>query len=159
MQSRKNIIIYTVIAVAMAVAAYLFLTQNKNATIKKDDREKFASTVEHFNILEEMALDAMRLRDTTTQETFLQNLKETALTDWADCVNVLELAEKMDLPPHIENYRNHLVEYSNHRLQQTLFLIRAAEEKTEKYRESIDSVQKKINAVKEIIKKEKPLFN
>ena len=101
----------------------------------------------------------MRLRDTTTQETFLLNLKETALTDWAECVNVLELAEKMNLPPHIESYRHHLIEYSNHRLQQTLFLIKATEEKTEKYRGSIDSVQKKINEVKEIIKKEKPSFN
>jgi hypothetical protein len=159
MASKKNIIIYTVIAAALTAGAFLFFTQKKNSTIKKDDREKFASTVEHFNILEEMALDAMRLRNTTTQETFLLNLKQTALTDWAECVNVLELAEKMDLPPHIENYRLHLIEYSNHRLQQTLLLIRASEEKTEKYRGSIDSVQKKINAVKEIIKKEKPSSN
>ena len=159
MQSKRNAIIYVAVAVVVVVGAVLFFRQMENVAIKKDDRDKFASTVEHFNILEEIALDAMRLRDTTTQETFLLKLKETALTDWAECVNVLELAEKMDLPPHIETYRKHLIEYSNHRLQQTLFLIKASEEKTEKYRESIDSVQKKINAVKEIIKKEKPSFN
>jgi hypothetical protein len=89
----------------------------------------------------------------------LLKLKETALTDWSECVNVLELAEKMDLPPHIENYRTHLIEYSNHRLQQTLLLIKAKEEQTEKYRGSIDSIQKKINEVREIIKKEKPSFD
>jgi hypothetical protein len=159
MQSKKNVIIYIVIAIAAVIGAVLFFRQKDNSTIKKDDREKFSSTVEHFNILEEIALDAMRLRDTTTKESFLLNLKETALTDWAECVNVLEIAEKLDLTPQTEGYRVHLIEYSNHRLQQTLLLIKASDEQTEKYRGSIDSVQKKINEVREIIKKGKPSFD
>lgn len=146
------------IIIATISAAFFYL-QSQKPVLRNDDTEKFASTVEHFSILEEMALDAMRIRDTTTQESLLLNLKETALTDWAECVNVLELAEKMDLPPHLESYRHHLIEYSNHRLQQTLFLIKATEEKTEKYRTSIDSVQTKIDAVKQIIKKEIQSFN
>jgi hypothetical protein len=158
MQSKRNIIIICIV-IAAVIGGVLFLGQNENPSVKKDDREKFSSSVEHFNILEEIALDAMRLRDTTTKENFLVNLKETALADWAECVNVLDLAEKLDLPPNIENYRLHLIEYSNHRLQQTLFLIKATEEQTEKYRGSIDSMQKKINAVAEIIKKEKPSFD
>ena len=157
MQSNKNVITYIVIVVATAavIGGVLFFRQKENPTVKKDDREKFSSTVEHFNILEEIALDAMRLRDTTTKESFLLNLKETALADWPECVNVLDLAEKLDLPPNIENYRLHLIEYSNHRLQQTLLLIKASDEQTEKYRGSIDSVQQKINEVRKIIKKEK----
>ncbi|MEP7373886.1 MAG: hypothetical protein ABI675_10885 [Chitinophagaceae bacterium] len=157
MQSKKNIIIITIVIAAM-IGGVLFLRQKETPTVKKDNREKFSSTVEHFNILEEIALNAMRLRDTTTKEDFLLNLKETALTDWAECVNVLEEAEKLNLPPNIENYRLRLMEYSNHRLQQTLFLIKATQEQTEKYRSSIDSVQQKINEVGEIIKKEKPSF-
>jgi len=145
--------------VVATISIVFFYLQSQKPALKKDDTEKFASTVEHFNILEEIALDAMRIRDTTTKENFLANLKETALTDWAECVNVLELAEKMDLPPHIESYRNHLIEYSNHRLQQTLLLIKATEEQTEKYRGGIDSMQKKINEVKDVIKKEKPSFD
>ena len=151
--------IIIVVAIATVIGGVLFLRQKDPPATKKDDREKFSSTVEHFNILEEMALDAMRLRDTTTKKNFLLNLKETALADWAECVNVLDLAEKLDLPPHIESYRMHLIEYSNHRLQQTLLLIKSSEEQTEKYRGSIDSVQKKINEVTEVIKKEKPSFD
>jgi len=158
MQSKRNIIIICIV-IAAVIGGVLFLRQDENPSVKKDDREKFSSSVEHFNILEEIALDAMRISDTTTKENFLLNLKETALADWAECVNVLDLAEKLDLPPNIENYRLHLIEYSNHRLQQTLFLIKATEEQTEKYRGSIDSMQKKINAVAEIIKKEKPSFH
>jgi hypothetical protein len=158
MQSRKNVIVYIVVALVVVIGAILFFRQKESSTVKKGDTEKFSSTVEHFNILEEIALDAMRLRDTTTQESFLMNLKETALTDWVECVNVLELAEKMELPPHIESYRKHLIEYSNHRLQQTLLLIKATEEKTQKYRGSIDSVQKKITELREVIKREKPSF-
>ena len=117
-----------------------------------------AVLLEHFNILEEIALDAMRFRDTTTNENYLLNLKKTALTDWAECVNVLELAKKMDLPPAMETYRKHLIDYSNHRLQQTLLLIKATEEQTDKYKESIDSVQQEINVVRGIIQQEKPSF-
>lgn len=65
------------------------------------------------------------------------------------------LAEKPDLPTPLEIYRQHLVEYSNHRLQQTLLLLKAAEEKTTNYRSSIDSVQKKINVLRKVIHKEK----
>ena len=161
MQSKKNVITYLVIvgAIAVMIAGVLFFRQKEKPTVNTNDTEKFSRAVEHFNVLEEIALDAMRLTDTTTKENFLLNLKKTALMDWAECVNVLDIAEKLDLPPQVENYRIHLIEYSNHRLQQTLLLIKASEEETEKYRGSIDSVQKKINAVREIIKKEKPSFN
>ena len=160
MQSNSNVITYIIMAAAIAtvIGGVLFLRQKDPPATKTGDREKFSSTVEHFNILEEIALDAMRLRDTTTKESFLLNLKETALADWAECVNVLDLAEKLDLPPHIESYRRHLIDYANHRLQQTLLLIKSSEEQTEKYRGSIDSVQKKINEMSEVIKKEKPSF-
>ena len=146
------------ILIATVCSAFFYL-QNQKPVIKNDDNEKLSRTVEHFNILEEIALDAMRLRDTTTKEIFLLNLKETALADWAECINVLDEAEKLELAPQAESYRKHLIEYSNHRLQQTLFLIKATEEQTDKYKGSIDSVQKKINEVREIIKKEKPSFD
>lgn len=80
------------VAIATLTSGVLLFRQKDPQATKKDDSEKFSSTVEHFNILEEMALDAMRLRDTTTKESFLLNLKETALADWAECVNVLDLA-------------------------------------------------------------------
>jgi hypothetical protein len=136
----------------------VFKAKRSPAT-KKDDREKFSSTVEHFNILEEMALDAMRLRDTTTKEKFFVEFEGNGACRLGGMCERFRLSRKTDLPPHIENYRMHLIEYSNHRLQQTLLLIKSSEEQTEKYRGSIDSVQKKINEVKEVIKKEKPSFD
>lgn len=152
---------YILLAIVIGVVFWgiIFFNRKGTSEVKKDDREKFSSTVEHFNILEEMALEGMRLRDTIKKERFLLNLKETALLDWAECVNVLDMAEKLNLPPYIESYRLHLIEYSNHRLQQTLLLIKATEEQTEKYRGGMDSIQKKINEVKVIIKKEKPSFD
>jgi ABC-type uncharacterized transport system permease subunit len=62
MQSKKNVIICIAVVLAIVIGVLLFLRQKENTTVKKDDREKFSSTTEHFNILEEMALDAMRLK-------------------------------------------------------------------------------------------------
>jgi len=49
---------YILLAIAIAVVfgGIIFFNKNGTSEVKKDDREKFSSTVEHFNILEEMAL-------------------------------------------------------------------------------------------------------
>jgi hypothetical protein len=44
-----------------------------------------------------------------------------------------------------------MLQYSNHRLQQTLLVIKATQEETEKYSNSLDSIQKEINVVMEKI--------
>lgn len=64
--------------------------QGKTPAVKQQHTKKFASSVEHFNVLEEIAQDAMKWRDTSDTEIFLANLKETALPDWAECINVLD---------------------------------------------------------------------
>ena len=71
MQQERMLLFYPYWRLLLRLAHFYFTHERKIQVPKKDDREKFASTVEHFNILEEMALEAMRLRDTTTQETFL----------------------------------------------------------------------------------------
>ena len=44
-----------------------------------------------------------------------------------------------------------MLNYSKHRVQQTLLVIKASEEQTDKYQNSIDSIQKEINIVMEKI--------
>lgn len=150
-----------IVQMLLTVAAVLILHSCKEAKPAEtvNPTEKFAAAVEHFNILEEMSLTAMRLSDTTSRESYMANLKETALPNWAECINVLDLAEKLELPASMENYRLHLIDYSNQRLQQTLLLIKAYEQPKGMYQGSIDSIQQKINEAKSLATKERKKFN
>jgi rhomboid protease GluP len=138
-----------------AIATFFYLQREKPAS-KKDDSEKFSRTLEHFSILEEIAIEAMQKSDTTTKEMFLSNLKKTALIDWAECVNLFDEAEKLELPNYIEEYRVSLLEYSKQRVQQTLLIIKSEEEQTDKYNRSIDSIQSKITKIVEEVKAKGP---
>lgn len=51
----------------------------------------------------------------------------------------------------MQTFRTNMLQYSNHRLQQTLLFIKATQEETEKYSNSLDSIQKEINVVMEKI--------
>jgi hypothetical protein len=108
---------------------------------KKNAREEYFKKVEHFTILEEMAAEAMNRVDTMSDQTYLHNLKKTALVDWTECVNLCDEAKQLDLPPELEENRKQLSLYSNYRIQQTLLFIKAEEEKTDKYKDGIDSIQ------------------
>lgn len=138
------------IVAATVLAVFLYLKKSESG-IKKDDSEKFSRTMEHFGALEELALEAMQPSDTTSKEVYLTQLRKTALTDWAECVNLFDEAEKFDLSPRLQTFRGDMLKYSNHRLQQTLLFIKTAEEETDKYQNSIDSIQKEINLVMEKI--------
>ena len=138
--------------VAATIFTAFFYLKNQEPGIKNDDSEKFSRTMEHFGALEELALEAMQPSDTTSKEVFLTQLKKTALTDWVECVNLFEEAEKFKMSPSLQALRVNMLQYSNQRLQQTLLFIKAAEEETDKYGSGIDSIQKEINMVMEKIK-------
>lgn len=110
--------------------------------------------MEHFSVLEEIAMDAMQPSDTLTKEEFLTQLKKTALVDWAECVNLMDEAKKMKLSPALQALRTDLCTYSNHRIQETLLYIRANEEGTNKYNKSIDSIQRGIRVLVEDMKEQ-----
>ncbi len=146
----------TLILLSAIVASFIYLN-SKKVVSKRDDSEKFSRSVEHFSVLEELALDAMMSNDTTGKDAFLHELKKTALVDWAECVNLMEDAERLELPEYMDDYRLKLLEYSNQRLQQTLLFIRATEEDTEKYNNGIDSIQTRITKVLNELKEKGPI--
>jgi rhomboid protease GluP len=131
--------------------AFVFLKRNAPVEVK-DDSERFSRTMEHFGALEELALEAMHPADTVPEATYLKELKKTALTDWVECVNLFEEAEKFALPPRLKTLRADMLEYSKHRVQQTLMVIKAAEGKTERYKPGIDSIEEQIRLVIEKVR-------
>ena len=135
-------------------AGLLLFFFRRSGTEKNDesDYERFSRTMEHFSVLEEIAMDAMQPSDSLTKQEFLIQLKKTALVDWTECVNLMDEAREMKLSPALQALRADLVVYSNHRIQETLLYIRANEEGTNKYNKSIDSIQRGITALIDVMK-------
>lgn len=139
-RSRVPELITAVITIAVTVA---YLNVNKRSIVR-DDSEAFFKKMEHFSILESMALEAMQPTDTASQETFLKELRKTALSNWADCVNLMDETEKMALPDNLIDTRNQMKQYAGQRVQQTLLYIRALEEDTNTYDHRLDSLLNEI---------------
>jgi hypothetical protein len=139
-----------VIAAATILVVFFYLKKSE-PDIVKDDSEKFSRTMEHFGALQELALEAMQRSDTTSKEVYLTQLRKTALIDWAECVNLFDEAEKFNLSSQQHTFRIDMSTYSKHRVEQTLLVIKAAEEGTNKYQHSIDSIENEIESVMEKI--------
>jgi rhomboid protease GluP len=117
---------------------------NKAERKKREDDDKFQRLVKHFDILQDIAIEAMESTDTTDKERHAANLDRTAFKNWVECVNLMDEGAKLVLTAEMENVRLTLREYANHRIQETLLLIKSASENTYKYSHAIDSIQQLI---------------
>lgn len=142
------------IIIAATIATAFFFLKGTETITTKDDSEKFSRTMEHFAALEELALEAMQNSDTISKEVYLTQLKKTALTDWVHCVTLFEEAEKFELSKRLQTLRGDMLDYSKHRLQQTLLFIKAADTIDDRYNSGLDSIQNVINLVMEKIQKD-----
>ncbi len=151
-RSRIPELITAVVTIAVTIA---YLNVNKRSVVR-DDSEAFVKKMEHFSILESMALEAMQPADTASQETFLKELRKTALSNWADCVNLMDETEKMALPENLIETRSQMKQYAAQRVQQTLLYIRSLQENTNAYDHSIDSllneIEKTVNRLKQTLR-------
>lgn len=134
------------VAAVTVVFVFVYLKNNSTGTMIKD-QESFSRTMEHFAALEELALEAMQSGDTTTKDVYLERLKKTALTDWVHCVDLFEESKTLKLDPKLGSIRETMLQYSNHRVQQTLLYIRAVEEDSDRYTPGIDSIQREIDLI------------
>lgn len=108
------------------------------------DVEKFSRVREHFSVLEEIAIEAMRGADSLSKEEYLLGLQKTALVDWTECVNLMDESGKLLLPEYLQKIRADLRLYAEYRIEQTILYIKAKEEETDRYNKSIDSLNQLI---------------
>lgn len=134
----------------------MFACAPEQKTEKVSDSEKFIKKLEHFSLLEEIAIDAMHPRDTMSKPSFIKALQKTALQDWVECVNLMDESEKFLLPPDMQELRSDLKAYANHRIQETQLYIRANKEGTNRYNKQIDSLHTEINQLMEKIRENRP---
>jgi membrane associated rhomboid family serine protease len=114
---------------------------NKEERKRREDEEKFQRLLTHFGLLHELAMEAMVQSDSTSNEKYLGDLNKVALNDWVECVNLMDEASSFLLTQEMAAVRIKLHEYANHRIQETLLLIKSVKEDTQKYNHSIDSIQ------------------
>jgi rhomboid protease GluP len=167
--SKKTSMIVSLLAAVIILLVFIVLTNQKAPGIKIDyqtgdflkkeermekevDREKFSRAMEHFSILEEMAIEAMQPSDTLSKEAYLTGLQKKALVDWTECINLMDDAAKLDLSDQLDSLRIDLTEYAKNRAKQTLLYIKANEEGSNRYNSGIDSLETEIEKITQKIK-------
>lgn len=142
--------------VYLSILLALFSCSSRKEEPKKDDSQLFSSKLEHFDLLEDIALDAMKRNPKKDTEIYLKELKKTALTDWAECVNLMDEAAKLKIDDENESLRKDLHRYATQRIEQTRLYIRAEEDPgSHKFDNQIDSIEFEISGLLLEIKRKK----
>lgn len=123
---------------------------------KPDDSQLFLNKIEHFELLEEIAIESVAKQNAFTASAFLKELKTVALKDWVECVNLMDESKKLKLDQENESLRKDLHRYASMRIEETKLLISELQEQpTKKYDNSIDSIRFEISEILRDIKKKK----
>lgn len=155
---KKSIIPEAAILLLTAAITIGYLNVNKQEPIR-DDTEAFQKKLEHFFILESMALEAIRASDTLARPQAINELRKTAVNNWADCVNLMDESEGMALSPVHRSMLQNLRQYANQRLMQTQWYIKSLEEDTKAYDSRIDSLAQEIDTTLDKARREIEALN
>jgi hypothetical protein len=149
------------LVLATTVSLLLFYSKTKDITVKKTDTEKFNKKLEHFNLLDDIAFEALNDIDTLSKEEKQELFKETILNDWTECVNLMDEAASLTVNEEQEAVRKKLLQYAKLRVEQTLLRMKMNEENNKNYEQRIDSFQQEIiivqDAVKEMYKEQQSM--
>jgi hypothetical protein len=149
------------LVLATTVSLLVFYSKTKDTTVKKTDIEKFNKKLEHFNLLDDIAFEALSDIDTLSKEEKQELFKETILNDWTECVNLMDEAASLTVNEEQEAVRKKLLQYAKLRVEQTLLRMKMNEENNKNYEQRIDSFQQEIiivqDAVKEMYKEQQSM--
>jgi len=84
----------------------------------------------------------------------LSALKEKGLANWNASIKILDEADKLDIPKELKNRAALLKQYCNLRIVSYNLIYKEVEQKTDKYKPSIDSCNTKIKEVIDSLKKQ-----
>jgi rhomboid protease GluP len=114
---------------------------------------KYDEKIEDFSRRETIALEVFKMKNVPDAE-ILSALKEKGLANWNASIKILDEADKLDIPKELKNRTALLKQYCNLRIVSYNLIYKEVEQKTEKYKPSIDSCNTKIKEVIDSLKKQ-----
>jgi rhomboid protease GluP len=117
---------------------------NKLADYDKKMRE--------FTAMERMALEVYSMPQNTPKDSVLMEIKDRGIYYWNENIELINDADKMDLPAVIHERDKKLIYYCNLRIKAYKFMYKATDEGTPKYKDSIAACNKDIQALVDSLK-------
>lgn len=121
-------------------AAYSFSNINNYAL-------EYDKAMKEFEENEKQALSVYNMRPETTREEAMREIKEKAMHYWNKNVALINELQKKKMPSQVTARANKLKEYSECRMGQCSLLYKAIDEDTDKYDDSLQVYEKRLEAI------------
>jgi rhomboid protease GluP len=100
-----------------------------------------------FELLENMALEIYRMPRNTSQDRLLTEIKDRGLYFWNENIQLLDEADKLNLPSKFHERNKILLEYCNLRIKSYELMYKAIEENSDKYNDQLEQYNNQIKAI------------
>jgi len=117
-----------------------------------NDIVKYQEKIEDFSKREAVALEVFKMKN-SPDSTILSAIKDKGLVNWNASLEVLDEAGKLDVPQELKGRITLLKQYCNLRIMSYNLIYKEISEKTQQYKPSIDSCNKKMEEIIESLKK------
>ncbi|HTD99412.1 MAG TPA: rhomboid family intramembrane serine protease [Mucilaginibacter sp.] len=111
-----------------------------------NDVGKYDVKMNDFINNEKVALEVFKMKNASDAE-ILAALKDKGTANWIANLKILDDIDKLDIPQELKDRNAKLRQYCQLRIASYGYIYKAVDEKTELYKPSIDSCNKKIEAI------------
>jgi len=117
-----------------------------------NDIGQYDSKIKTFASNESMALELYSMPKNTPKEKLLSEIQDRGIYYWNENIELIKSLEKLKIPDQLHSRDKLLINYCNLRLKSYDLIYKAINENTEKYKDSILSYNKNIQAVIDSLK-------
>jgi len=111
-----------------------------------DNITKYDAKMRTFVSMENMALEVYRLPKTTSRDSILTEIKDHGIYYWREMIKLLNDLDQQNLPEQMHARNKELLHYCELRIKSYDLIYKAVAENTDKYKDSIDTYNKQIEA-------------
>jgi rhomboid protease GluP len=114
-----------------------------------NDLPEYDRKMEEFAVIEERALEPLRMDDSTPDSLVYEKIKNIGIPSWNEAMNVIRAADKLDIPEPLRVRNEKLINYCHLRINVYKLVLKSMEENTQSYNSRIIDYNMQINQLVE----------
>ena len=112
-----------------------------------NDIAEYDSKIQTFATLEKKALDVLNMPPTTSNQQYLDALKNEGIINWNKCIVLLKELDELSIPNGAHDRNEKLIEYCELRIKSYTLMGKAIQEGISKYDDSLKIYQENIEDI------------
>ncbi|MCO5950153.1 rhomboid family intramembrane serine protease [Mucilaginibacter flavidus] len=129
------------VALAVLVGSFIVCTRVPNTMAK------YEAKMRAFVSMENMALEVYHMPKTTSRDSLKMEIKDRGLYYWNEMIKMLNELDRQELPDELHARNRSLIYYCELRIKSYNYIYKAVDEDTDKYKDSIQAYNEKIQSV------------